>query len=59
MGSITFSNDISGEFWYKLQLIGKKPQKQLRDMICSVGNVCYQQIKIENINFICNKIKNE
>ncbi len=33
MGSITFSNDISGECWYKLQL---------RDMICSVGNACYK-----------------
>merc|ERR1712154_78569 len=48
-GSISFSNEISGEFWYSLVLIGKKPDPiQLKDMICTVGNVCSQQISIEN-----------
>ena len=48
-GSISFSNEINGEFWYELVLIGKKPPNiQLKDMICSVGNVCHQKIFIEN-----------
>merc|ERR1712130_900425 len=46
---IYFRNDQVGEFWYSLILEGNKAKSiRLKDMMCSVGNVCMQQIKIEN-----------
>jgi len=48
-GAVTFRNDWSGEFWYELKLIGKQPPSiQLQDMVCTIGSVCTQSIRVEN-----------
>ena len=48
-GSITFTNPLLGEFWYKLKLEARQatPTK-LEHMSCAVGTVCSQSFKIEN-----------
>ena len=48
-GSITFTNDQLGEFWYKLALVAKQaPPTKLPAMACGVGTSCAQQIRLDN-----------
>lgn len=48
-GSITFTNDQLGEFWYKLVLKATQaPPTQLPPMSCAVGSSCTQEITLDN-----------
>jgi len=48
-GSITFTNEQLGEFWYKLVLEARQAVPvPLEHMSCAVGTICSQEFKIEN-----------
>lgn len=48
-GAIVFTNELVGEFWYKLRLLADDAQPIiLEKMCCAVGDVCSQPILIEN-----------
>lgn len=48
-GSVSFSNDKLGEFWYRLQLTADPaPPNKLQSMSCPVGLAASQSITLEN-----------
>jgi hypothetical protein len=48
-GSVTFTNEKLGEFWYKLVLVAQPaPPTELEPMCCGVGSSCTQEITIDN-----------
>jgi hypothetical protein len=48
-GTVAFTNEAAGEFWYKLDLTATPaPSVQLEPMTCPVGGKCKQRVFISN-----------
>jgi hypothetical protein len=48
-GTVSFTNELAGEFWYKLNLVSTPaPAQKLETMSCPVGGKCKQRVFIQN-----------